>query len=304
MNASPMNVVASEDTHLRTAKLIEEHLMTTLGACCALIAKNCRRLWPVLDRDPLECCGSVPGGTVDSVIALNKARRGNSFACRLAHACLQALVDGCTVALGGFCRTHVSPPAPSVVLAAVAHARSGTSRVELVAINIPASAPPALTALRGKRRTFASDKTDVLTGSNALSASYLLVLLDGARDPLPPATAELLLQSDMRDAEVGLLNQAGYRSLITIEDLDDATDELVREVQYDVDTAEQKRFERAAFQAQRYIEDRLLASETTARRARRAARARSGSPQLCHRRRLAFGGGRPRYASRREDHGS
>jgi len=40
--------------------------------------------------------------------------------------------------------------------------------------------------------------------------------------------------------------------------LDDATEEVLRGIQEEVDAAEQQRFERAAFQAQRFLEDRLL----------------------------------------------
>ena len=77
-----------------------------------------------------------------------------------------------------------------------------------------------------------------------------VLLLEGG-DVLPPEDAFAVLRSPMTERSVPL-------SFVTDDELQDATDETLFALQATVDADEQKRFDRASRQADRFIEDRLL----------------------------------------------
>ena len=77
----------------------------------------------------------------------------------------------------------------------------------------------------------------------------VLLLEDG--DVLPPEDAFAVLRSPMTERSVPL-------SSVTDDELQDAAEETLFALQSTVDAEEQKRFDRASRQADRFIEDRLL----------------------------------------------
>ena len=163
------------------------------------------------------------------------------------------MIGGVTAAIGAVAQhtsLHLRHP---LVLAAVADARSATDGRERIGIRVPADAPSELSSTRGKRGRLRVVKL-TFDGFERVERLVPVVVLDDVAEPLPPATAEALLRSELRDVEPG----TGRGSPISPDDMDDACDALLIGVQQDIDGAEQQRFERAAFQARRFIEDRIL----------------------------------------------
>ena len=78
----------------------------------------------------------------------------------------------------------------------------------------------------------------------------VVVFADG--EVLEPKIGATLLAGTFREAGRGTPNP------VSDEVLDDATEEILFNVQSKVDEAEQIRFERASLQAENYVEDRLL----------------------------------------------
>lgn len=248
-----------EDTHARTAKLIEEHLDDDVKRVLrfrrqelpAALAELDRDLWSAvrayLDaRDIPHEVKQTPGGDVLHVAP-----------CARLPAALAAGVTAGVGAVAEHTSLHLGHP---LVLAAVDDARSGTEGIELITFRLSSDAPPDLTGVRGKRGRLRVVKL-TFDGFERVERLLPVVVLDDIADPLSCATAEALLRANVDDAGAGrgLLNAGATRvSTVSHEDMDDATDLLLRGIQQEVDAAEQQRFERAAFQAQRFIEDRLL----------------------------------------------
>jgi len=244
-----------EDTHARTAKLIEEHLdddvrralRSRREALPAALAELDRDVW-VTVRAYLEAHGisfeteTTRGGEV--------LRVGPSV-----HA-PRELTGGVQAAIGAVAgHTSLHPHHPLVV-AAVADARLVTrSPPAAVVVRLGDGAAEELVSLRGKRGRLRVAKV-VFDGFERVERLLPVVVFADTLEALPRGAAEALLRAPMVDHE-GPLPTTGAEGVLP-EDMDDATATLLREAQAEVDAAEQARFDRASFQADRYIEDRLL----------------------------------------------
>jgi SNF2-related domain/Helicase conserved C-terminal domain len=159
------------------------------------------------------------------------------------------LRDGITAALGPskeHASLNLSHP---LVQAAVAETRASPSRMSAV-IRPPDDAPEELRSLAGERGRLRLMKLS-FDGFERVELLVPILLLDRGRI-VPQPLAEMLLRGTMRNASGPGL------SAISDDDLQDATDETLFSLQSTVDADEQKRFERAEQQAERFIEDRLL----------------------------------------------
>lgn len=244
-----------EDTHARTARLIEEHLDDDVKRVLRLrrdelpsaLADLDRETWGVVQAY-LEAC-SIP-------YQVAKTADGDLLHVPACARLPDPLAGGVTAAIGaaaGHTSLHLRHP---LVLAAVADVRARTEAVHAIAIKFPQGVPPEAVDLHGRRGRMRLVKV-TFDGFERVERLLPVVLLDGRHDPLPLATAEKLLQAEVSDSAVDPTSDFSP-SPISSEDLDDATEELLRGIQDEVDAVEQQRFERAAFQAQRFLEDRLL----------------------------------------------
>jgi hypothetical protein len=161
----------------------------------------------------------------------------------------QELADGITAALGPskeHASLHLSHP---LVLAAVADARASSERTPAL-VRPPANAPDELRQLAGRCGRFRLIKLS-FDGFERIELLVPIFMLENG-ELVPQRLAEVLLRGEMR-ASTEPMN-----STISDDALQDATDEALFSIQSSVDVDEQKRFERAAQQADRFIEDRLL----------------------------------------------
>ena len=136
-----------------------------------------------------------------------------------------------------------------LVQAAVAASRDMPARVSAV-VTLPDGAAEELAALAGQRGRLRLVK---LAFDGFEKVELLVpVFVSESGQTVPPQVAQKLLQAPMRDGSPP--------QTVNVDDdaLDDAEQEVMFEVQAAVDADEQKRFERASQQAERYIEDRLL----------------------------------------------
>jgi len=242
-----------EETHARTAKLIEEHLDDDVRRVLRsrreelphALAEFDRDLWKAVQAY-LEARG-VP-------YELTKTDEGDLLHVPPCAQLPDTFIEGSRAALGaasGHTSLNLRHP---LVLAAVADARSSTAGINRIAIRLAPDAPQILSELRGRRGRLRVLKLAFEGFERVERLLPAIVLADGDPDPLPIAIAEGLLREQVSDAPA--VEPEGQP--ISDEDLDDAADELLREIQREIDIAEQQRFDRAAFQAQRFIEDRLL----------------------------------------------
>ncbi len=265
-----------EDTHARTAKLIEEHLDDDVRRALRSRREELPAALAALDRDiwttvraylqAHEVPYAIEGAIGGDVLRVS------------AHERLPATLAGGTTAAIGAVAGHASlHPRHPLVVAAIADARAATtthgshspfgrgaeagaptvSRVSrgAIAVRVPSDATPDLAALRGKHGLLRVAKVS-FDGFERVERLLPIVVLADTLEPLPPATAEALLRAQMvNSAPVDLPRGA---DAVLPEDMADAMETVRRAAQTEVDAAEQLRFERASFQAQRYIEDRLL----------------------------------------------
>jgi hypothetical protein len=239
-----------EDTHARTAKLIEEHLDEDVKRVLRTRKEDLPSALAELDRDLWTAVrGYLEARSIQYDLA--KTPTGEVLHVRAAAALPDALRDGVTAAVGGnseHASLHLRHP---LVVAAIADARASTGELGGIVIRVSRDAPDPLASLRGRRGRLRLIKL-AFEGFERVERLLPIVVLGEGAEPLDASTAEALLRSDVRTASVSM------GSSVSDDDLEDATEELVRLTQRDVDGAEQQRFERAAFQAQRFLEDRLL----------------------------------------------
>ncbi len=119
-----------------------------------------------------------------------------------------------------------------------------------VTLRLPPGAPPELAALAGKTGVLAVALADY-GGFEPVQRLVAAAVVDGA--PLDPALAAQLCRLP---AAEGL--EGGPRSPWTRAWLDDAVDEAVFVDQREVETGEQKHFEQALGQLERFVEDKVL----------------------------------------------
>jgi len=138
----------------------------------------------------------------------------------------------------------------SLVLAATASARKLTGPFS-VEVTLPADALALLSERRGTRARLRLVKVGY-DGFEHVELLVPVVCFEGGAGPLDVSTARALFAGQFRDvAPLGDLS-------VTDSDLDDALDELLFDLQSEIDVREQARYARAAQQAERFMEDRLL----------------------------------------------
>lgn len=241
-----------EDTHARTAKLIEEHLDDDVRRVLRSRREELPYALAELDRDLWSAVRAyLEAHTFPYEVT--KTAAGELLRVPPSARLPDALVEGITVAIGAAAEHTSLNLRHPLVVAAVADARASTGDISCIAIRPPVDASPALSELRGRRGRLRVLKL-AFDGFERVERLLPVILLVGVPDPLPIPTAEGLLRADVRDVRAS--EDEGLP--VSDEDLDDAADELLREIQQEVDTTEQQRFDRAALQAQRFIDDRLL----------------------------------------------
>jgi hypothetical protein len=246
-----------EEAHTRTTQLIEENLdddvkrvlRTRRDRLPAALAELDRDLWSAV-RAFLET-RSIPHElkVTDGVQVLHVPPI-ERFEGALAH--------GTTVAIGSAptqTSLHLRHP---LVRAAVADARTATNGIDGIAIRVPEDAPEELRPLRGRHGRIRLLRV-TFDGFERIERLLPVVVLDG--EPLPLTTAEALLRTEVRDAEAHRGAPESVTASVSAADLEDATEELLIEIQHEVDAAEQQRFERASLQAARFLEDRVLVQQ-------------------------------------------
>jgi adenine-specific DNA-methyltransferase len=240
-----------EETHARTAKLIEEHLDEDVKRVFRSLREELPSVLAGFDRD-LWCAVRSYLEARAIPYELVTAASGEVLHVASCTQLPETLRDGASAAIGGdseHTSLHLGHP---LVLAAVEDARACTNGIHAAAIRVPSGASPELLATRGRRGRLRLLKL-AFDGFERVERLLPVILLEGFAEPLPCALAEALMR-----AEVHTAAREGARASVSDEDLEDGSEELVRGAQQDVDAAEQQRFEQAAFQAQRFIEDRLL----------------------------------------------
>ncbi|HTU63769.1 MAG TPA: helicase-related protein, partial [Polyangiales bacterium] len=222
-----------EDTHARTASLIEDRFDDEVRKAFRGRKQALPGALAELDRDLLSV-----------VLAFLEARGiGHKREGDLLHVdASPQLGAALTAAIGHSTEhrsLHLSHP---LVLAAIGDAR---------AIERSPAARVAMPALHGKRGRLRLCKLTFDGFEKVEELVPVVVLEDG--QCLPLAAAQKLLDGTMEDV-------AGARpsAAVTDEQLQEALDELLFDMQAQLEAAEEQRFERALLQAERYIEDRML----------------------------------------------
>ncbi len=218
-----------EDTRLRTARVIEEHLDERLFS----LFRQRRDALPValaeLDRDLAQL---VLAHLHANNVPFSRDQTPDGL---LLH------VEGLTAAIGpskSHASLHLRHP---LVLAAVADARTA-GPFSPVTVKLPSTALRQHVGKRGVLRLVrvtydGFERTQLLLPVVVLEGGEVL---DGAA----------VLRGDFRPGTA--------RATVPAEVLDDAVSELLFGLQGALDEVEQQRFERAMWQANRFIEDRLL----------------------------------------------
>jgi hypothetical protein len=137
------------------------------------------------------------------------------------------------------------------VTAAVDEARASGAGVFRAAIELPVDAPAEL-----RRRSGQSGRMRVLKvryeGFDPLERLLPIAVAGDDLQPFSLDEGDVLLRGELSDDATPTSPAA------TSAALDDAADELLFELQGQVDEAEQRRFEAAIQQAERFVQDRLL----------------------------------------------
>lgn len=235
-----------EETHSRTADLIEERLDEGVQRVFRLRKESVPRALAELDRD------------LRSVVLAYLDAKGVPYErvalpdVELLHvkpsgALPHELRDGISAAIGAskeHTSLHLGHP---LVLAAVAEARAASASLSAV-VRLPQNAPDVLRAHAGKRARLRLVKLSFDGFEQEELLVPVVVLADG--EVLETKIGAALLDGTFLETETA--------SSVSDEVLDDATEEILFNVQSTVDEAEQIRFERASLQAENYVEDRLL----------------------------------------------
>jgi hypothetical protein len=237
-----------EETHDRTANLIEEHFDEGVQRVFRLHKEALPRALAELDRDLLSVvldyleAKSIPHERVTQAGA-DLLRVPPSSALPV------DVREGITAAIGSS-KEHTSlHQRHPLVVAAVAEARSNKAAMAAI-VTLPGDAPDALRKCAGKRGRLRLVKVS-FDGFEQVELLVPVVVLE-CGTVLDARLGDVLLRAEMRQ----LADPIG--STVGDEVIADATDEVLFAVQSGVDVAEQGRFERAVRQAERFVEDRLL----------------------------------------------
>ena len=236
-----------EETHDRTASLIEDHLDEDLQ-------RVFRQHKQVLPGALAELDGhllSVVLGYLDAnSVPYERIKVDDADLLRVgpAPSLPSELCQGITVAVGAskqHTSLHLRHP---LVVAAVADARAVASPMTATVV-LPRRAPDALARLSGKRCRLRLVKVSV-DGFEPIELLVPVVVVEGG-EMLDVQSAESLLCASMYESAATI---TGVEEAV----LADATDETLFTFLSSVDLAEHERFERAQRQAERFLEDRLL----------------------------------------------
>jgi Helicase conserved C-terminal domain/SNF2-related domain len=246
-----------EETHDRTASLIEDHLDEDLQRVFRMHKEVLPGALAELDGHLL----SVVLGYLDGhAIAYERVNAGGADLLRVGPAASlpDSLREGITVAVGASTEhvsLHLRHP---LVVAAVADARATTSPMT-AAVSLPAGGPDTLRRLAGKRGRLRLVKVS-FDGFEPIELLVPVVVLEGG-EILDVQTGDTLLRAPMLEHTAYLearLAEACPGAAIAEEVLADAVDETLFTLVSSVDSAEHVRYERAQRQAERFLDDRLL----------------------------------------------
>ncbi len=236
-----------EETHDRTASLIEDHLDEDLQRVFRLHKQVLPGALAELDGHLLlVVLGYLDGNSV----RYDRVKLDDADLLRVAPASSLPgdLCKGITAAVGASKKhtsLHLRHP---LVVAAVADARATTSPMT-VTVSLPTGSPDALRRLVGKRGRLRLVKVS-FNGFEPVELLVPLVVLEGG-EMLDVQSGDALLCASMRES-------AGPGASIAEEVLADAVDETLFTLLSSVDSAEHAQFERAQRQAERFLDDRLL----------------------------------------------
>lgn len=237
-----------EETHDRTANLIEEHFDEGVQRVFRLHKEALPRALAELDRDLL----SVVAGYLEARSIPHE--RVTQEGADLLHvqpspALPVDLRDGITAAIGSS-KEHTSlHQRHPLVVAAVAEARSDSAAMAAI-VTLPRDVPDALRKCTGKRGRLRLVKVSFDGFEQVELLVPVVVFEDGT--VLDARLGDVLLRADMRQPDEPIGSTVGDDVIA------DATDEALFALQSEVDVAEQGRFERAVRQAERFVDDRLL----------------------------------------------
>jgi hypothetical protein len=134
-----------------------------------------------------------------------------------------------------------------LVRTAIAHARTWSGGVS-VTLQLPPSSPPDLAALAGKRGLICAVLVDY-SGFEPVQRLVAAGVIAGT--PIDPSLAAKIVRFQASDGPA-------LKLPVDAQWLDDAVDEAVFVDQRQVEEAEQKHFERAIGQLERFVEDKIL----------------------------------------------
>ena len=236
-----------EDAHAKTADLIEKRLEEGIQRVFRRYKESLPAALAELDRD-------LQSVVISYLEALAIPYELEDVADeKLLHVSTSPrlpteLRDGITAAIGPskeHASLYLSHP---LVQAAVAEARASSSGMSAL-VKPPEDAPDELRHLTGQRGRLRLIKLS-FDGFERVELLIPILMLESGQLVSKPH-AEMLLRGRMRDF-------TAQTSTISDDALQDATEETLFSMQSSVDEDEQKRFERAAQQADRFIEDRIL----------------------------------------------
>jgi len=244
-----------EDTHTRTASLIEDRLDDDLRRVFRGRKESLPGALAELDRDLL----AVVTDYLDAC-TIPYRREGELLHVSASARLPEALAGGVTVAIGPSPEHRSLHLAHPLVVAAVEDARK---ILPLPAARVRSS--PGWAAERGKRGRMRLCKIAIDGFEKVEQLMPVVVLEDG--DRLAVELVPRLLEGELEP-----IAQLPLSAAVSDDALQDAQDEVLFDLQASLEVAEQQRFERALRQAERFIEDRLLVHK--ARRSRLQERIR------------------------------
>jgi hypothetical protein len=232
-----------EEAHARTANLIEQHLDGGIQSVFRLHQQRVPVALAELDRDLLEV---VIGWLRASGIQYEREEGEDEVRLRVNASphLPDDLREGTLAAIGASKQRAALSLAHPLVRAAVESSRDTPARMAAVVIRNEKFHHHA--GRRGRLRLVKLS----FHGFEKIETLVPVLLLEG-RDVLTLEDTFEVLRSPMTERPVPL-------SSVTDDELQDATDETLFALQSTVDAEEQKRFDRASRQADRFIEDRLL----------------------------------------------
>jgi hypothetical protein len=237
-----------EEAHARTHDLIEKRLEEGIQRVFRQHKERVPGALAELDRDLY----SVVTSFLDAEgIAYEREKVGEDELLHVAPSPLlpDGLRDGAIAAVGPSQKHQPLYLGHPLVVAAVAASRNMPPRVSAV-VSLSENTEEKLAALAGQRGCLRLLKV-AFDGFEKVEL-LVPVFVGESGQTIPPQVALRLLQAPMRDGS------APQAVNIDEDALADAEQEVMFEFQAAVDAAEEKRFERASLQAERYIEDRLL----------------------------------------------